>query len=253
MNNSLRLRLLFILVGLFSLVWIFITTASYLFTRHEIEELFDAQLAQYARTLQGLTQHELDEEEHEDISLSDTFLGHTYEKKVAFQVWNGRVLVLHSEMAPKGPMSEVFGFSDQTFNGALWRVFVLPALNGASSVHVAEQYDVRNELVGEISLQILYPLIIALPLLASMIWFAVGRGLRPLRRITAEVGERSPVELQPLSSDHTPSEIEPLVAAINRLLNQLRMAFESERRFTADAAHELRTPLAILKVQAQVA
>ncbi len=253
MNNSLRLRLLFILVGLFSLVWIAITTASYFFTRHEIEELFDAQLAQYARTLQGLTQHELDEEEHEDISLSDAFLGHTYEKKVAFQVWSGTVQVLHSEMAPKKPMSEVFGFSDQEFDGVLWRVFVIPSMDGAASVHVAEQYDVRDELVDKISLQILYPLFIALPLLASMIWFAVGRGLRPLKRITADVSARSPKDLQPLSSEQTPSEIKPLVVAINQLLWQLSRAFESERRFTSDAAHELRTPLATLKVQAQVA
>lgn len=253
MNNSLRLRLLFILTGLFSLVWILVTTASYFSTRHEIEELFDAQLAQYARTLQGLTQHEIEEGEHEQISLSDTFLGHTYEKKVAFQVWNGRVQVLRSEMAPTGPMSEVFGFTDQLFDGVLWRVFVIPSMDGAASVHVAEQYTVRNELVSNISLQILYPLFIALPLLASMIWFALGRGLRPLRRITTEVEARSPKELQPLSTEQTPSEIEPLVGAINQLLEQLRMAFESERRFTADAAHELRTPLAILKIQAQVA
>lgn len=253
MNNSLRLRLLFILTGLFSLVWILVTTASYFSTRHEIEELFDAQLAQYARTLQGLTQHEIEEEEHEQISLSDTFLGHTYEKKVAFQVWNGRAQVLRSEMAPTGPMSEVFGFTDQLFDGVLWRVFVIPSMDGVASVHVAEQYSVRNELVNKISLQILYPLLIALPLLASMIWFAVGRGLQPLRRITTEVEARSPKELQSLSSEQTPSEIKPLVAAINQLLEQLRMAFESERRFTADAAHELRTPLAILKVQAQVA
>ena len=252
MKSSLRLRLLIILVGMFSLVWILITTASYFSTKHEIEELFDAQLAQYARTLQGLTVHELEEGEHEDISLGDSFLGHIYEKKVAFQVWNDKALVLHSGMAPTTPMSQVFGFTDQLFNDVLWRVFVIPSMNGAASVQVAEQYEVRNELVDKASLQILYPLFFALPLLAGMIWVALGRGLRPLQRIASEVSARSPRELQPIPLDYAPTEIEPLILATNQLLEQLRRAFKSEQRFTADAAHELRTPLAALKVQAQV-
>ncbi len=251
--SSIRLRLLIILVGLFSLVWILITAASYSLARHEIEELFDAQLAQYARTLQGVALHELKENEHEDIELSDSFFGHSYEKKVAFQVWNGKVLVMHSGVAPATRMSDVFGFTDQSFNDEVWRVFVLPSMDGIASVQVAEQYDVRNELVDAISLQVLYPLFIALPLLAGMIWFAVGRGLRPLQRVTAEVAIRSPKVLQPLPLDYAPAEIEPLIVAINQLMAQLHRALENEHRFTSDAAHELRTPLAILKVQAQVA
>ncbi len=253
MKSSLRLRLLIILVGLFSLVWIVITTASYYSSRHEIEELFDAQLAQYARTLQGLALRQLKEDGRDGVELSDSFFGHAYEQKVAFQIWNGKVLVMHSGVAPTTRMSDVSGFTDQLFKDEVWRVFVLPSMDGIASVQVAEQYDVRNELVNAISLQVLYPLFIALPLLAGMIWFAVGRGLRPLQRVTAEVAARSPKVLQPLPLDFAPAEIEPLIVAINQLLAQLRRALESERRFTADAAHELRTPLAALKVQAQVA
>lgn len=253
MKRSLRLRLLLILLALFSLVWVLVTTASYFAAQHEIEELFDAQLAQYARTLQALTQHELDEDEHEQIRLDNSFLGHTYEKKVMFQVWNGDILVLHSGSVPDAPMSDLFGFTDRELQGATWRVFALPGSKEAATIQVAERYDVRDELVDKISLQVLHPLIIALPLLAIVLWFAVGGGLRPLRSLTREVGARSPHDLQPLPDDEAPREIAPLVAAINRLLAQLRRALESERRFTADAAHELRTPLAALKVQAQVA
>lgn len=253
MKTSLRLRLLVILLGLFSLVWVLVTTASYFSTQHEIEELFDAQLAQYARTLQALTQHELEEDEHEQIQLDNTFLGHTYEKKVMFQVWNGDALVLHSGTAPDNPMSELFGFTDREIDGYKWRVFALPGGKEAATIQVGERYDVRDELVDKISLQVLHPLIIALPLLAIVMWFAVGGGLRPLRALTREVAARSPHDLQPLSDNDVHKEITPLIAAINRLLAQLRRALESERRFTADAAHELRTPLAALKVQAQVA
>lgn len=250
---SLRLRLLLILLTLFSLVWILVTAASYFSTQHEIEELFDAQLAQYARTLQALTQHELEEDEHEQIQLDNSFLGHTYEKKVMFQVWNGDLLVLHSGSAPSTPMTELFGFTDREFDGAKWRVFALPAVKKAAMILVAERYDVRDELVHKISLQVLHPLMFALPLLAIVMWFSVGSGLRPLRQITSEVSARSPHELQAVKGESTPKEIEPLVTAINHLLEQLRRALESERRFTADAAHELRTPLATIKVQAQVA
>lgn len=254
LNPSLRLLLLLLLLGLFSLVWILVTAASYSAAQHEIEELFDAQLAQYARTLQGLTLHELEEpEEEHGIRLLHDLLGHKYEKKMAFQVWKGPLLIMRSASAPSTPISELYGFSDAHFADATWRVFALPGADGAGSVQVAERYDVRNELVDKISMQVLYPLAIALPILGLTLWFALGRGLRPLRRVTADVQARSVRDLQPLSSAEVPAEIRPLVEALNRLLARLQEALESERRFTADAAHELRTPLATLQLQAQVA
>ncbi|NIP72164.1 MAG: two-component sensor histidine kinase [Gammaproteobacteria bacterium] len=253
LNPSLRLRLLLILLGVFSLIWVLVTTASFSAARHEIEELFDAQLAQYARTLKGLTRHELEEHEQSRIELEQDLLGHKYEKKVAFQVWNGSLLVVGSAAAPASPMSELYGYSNRRFGGHAWRVFVLPHAGGEVSVQVAERRDARAELVGKISLQVLYPLVIALPILAFALWLALGRGLRPLRRVTADVQAGSPRDLQPLSEGQAPSEIQPLVEALNRLFTRLQGALGSERRFTADAAHELRTPLASLQVQVQVA
>jgi signal transduction histidine kinase len=101
--------------------------------------------------------------------------------------------------------------------------------------------------------RLILPLGIALPVLALLIWFAVGKGLSPLRRISSEVAERDPANLVPLEERSAPAEIAPLLQALNALLGRLGVALESERRFTADAAHELRTPLAALKIQAQVA
>ncbi|TXF11856.1 ATP-binding protein [Pelomicrobium methylotrophicum] len=100
---------------------------------------------------------------------------------------------------------------------------------------------------------VLTPLGILLPALGGWIWFATRRGLAPLEDIAQEVARRAPEHLQPLAPAAAPTEIRPLVAALNRLFARVAQALENERRFTADAAHELRTPLAAMRAQAQVA
>jgi two-component system sensor histidine kinase QseC len=108
-------------------------------------------------------------------------------------------------------------------------------------------------LARHITLKILLPTFIALPVLALLIWFGVGAGLQPLKRLKQEVKQRTANRLEPLAMAGVPEEVAPLAQALNDLFVRLQQAFEGERRFTADAAHELRTPLAALKIQAQVA
>jgi two-component system, OmpR family, sensor histidine kinase QseC len=98
-----------------------------------------------------------------------------------------------------------------------------------------------------------FPSLLAVPLLFILIWFAVGKGLKPLSLLAKEVRQRDPRDLQPLVGSSIPEEVEPLVTALNALFARLRRALEGERHFTGNAAHELRTPLAALRVQAQVA
>ncbi len=256
---SIRLRLLAILLGLFALGWILITTASYFAARHEVEELFDTALAGYARSLQAVARHAVEHNEPGLLELRTDFPGHEYEHKLVFQVWSGALdtrptLLMRSESAPEGLVMGGPGYADVLLEGHLWRVFHLADTTGHPHVLVAERYDVRDELVQAISLQILHPLILGVPLLALALWFGVGGGLRPLHRVAAAVKRRSPYNLQPVAVEReVPAEVRPLLGAINDLLARLAEAFQRERRFTADAAHELRTPLASLKVQAQVA
>ena len=119
-----------------------------------------------------------------------------------------------------------------------------------SAAHFARE---REEVAGEIAQQLLKPMLFALPALALLLAVAIGLALRPLRQLARDVAERAPDRLDPLPVETLPAEVEPLVARLNSLFADIMRALENERRFTADAAHELRTPLAALKAQAQVA
>jgi len=275
--NSIRRRLLITLLLAISFVSGTTVLLSYFDAQHEVQELFDAELAQSAKVLQALLLPELmqgDEAQLKTLSyLMQNFppviieseeeaglYGHEYERKIAFQVWDkNKKLVLKSLSAPEEPLSvaglEPFhrGYSDEYVQNSLWRVFKLWDKSERFLIQVAERYDVRQELTGDISGKLIAPALIALPVLGILIWMAVGRGLAPVQQVAEEVMRRDPHNLQPMHVGPVPTEILPLVTELNELFAQLRHAFERERRFTDDAAHELRTPLASVKTQAQVA
>jgi len=116
-----------------------------------------------------------------------------------------------------------------------------------------EAAEAREEIVEALGDALVWPLAAALPALALAVWLGVGAGLRPLGALRRELGRRGPQDLAPLQPAHAPSEIAPLVDELNRLFARIGEALERERRLTADAAHELRTPLAVMSTQAQVA
>jgi signal transduction histidine kinase len=116
-----------------------------------------------------------------------------------------------------------------------------------------EAREAREEIAEALGKALIWPLAAALPALALAIWLGVGSGLRPLRELRAQLGRRGADDLAPLDDKRAPREIEPLVAELNRLFGRIGEALQRERRLTADAAHELRTPLAVLSTQAQVA
>lgn len=117
----------------------------------------------------------------------------------------------------------------------------------------AEARHARDEIVEALGDALVWPLAAALPALAAAIWLGVGSGLRPLRELRAQLARRDAADLAPLDAERAPQEIAPLVAELNRLFERIGEAMARERRLTADAAHELRTPLAVLSTQAQVA
>ncbi|HZX28431.1 MAG TPA: ATP-binding protein, partial [Telluria sp.] len=180
---------------------------------------------------------------------------HKYSRHVAFQIWeNGQRLRLHSANAPQQPLADIdHGFSNRTIDGHPWRVFSTWDDAGVHLIHVAERADTRERLAQEIAGNLLLPLGIALPLLAILLWLAVTNALRPLTDLAQQVERREPDNLVPLDAATAPAEVIPLIERLNRLFVRIQDSFDNERRFTADAAHELRTPIAAIKAQAQVA
>jgi two-component system, OmpR family, sensor histidine kinase QseC len=272
MTISIRKRLLFLLLSVISGIWFLITWQVYVNAVHEVEELFDANLAQSARVLLGLVRHEMEEyednrdeyeeDEDDEIELEEHLLWHRYEHKLAFLVrtLDGRVLV-RSAMTPLFPLPHQsqsrhrkhhpIHYHDVRIKNHWWRVFTLQS--DQFLIQTGERYDIREELIHEILSSTLIILFITFPLLALLIWVSVGHSFKPLQQVASEISARRPDQLHPIDNIKIPLEIRELINALNQLFIRLTRAFENERRFTADAAHELRTPLAGLKIQAQVA
>ena len=253
--TSIRKRILTILLSIFVVIWVAMMTYTWYNTKHEIEEVFDAQLAQATNVLFGLTRHEVAEQGLEGFrfDLLETGLVHEYEKKLAFQVWKDGKLLLRSGSAPSFQMAQQFGYSDGNLDNQPWRFLYRNDTKSGLLVIVGEEYGVRKELASKIILQVFWPVIIVLPILALLIFVGVNKGLYPLQQLTNEIGRRSASQLDPVAIDRVPREVLPIISEINLLLEKLKRAMDIERQFTADASHELRTPLAALKAQAQVA
>lgn len=249
MKRSLRTRLLVPLAGTILAAWVATAVFTYLDARGEIDEMLDAQLAQSA----GLLVAQVGPDAHA-LQAVVVAPAHRHERALAFQVWEDQVVRIRSEGAPAQRLSaSAEGFSDSIVAGERWRVFGRRSADGAWLVQVGEPYALRQALAGSVASHLLQPLALALPALAALIWLAVGWGVAPLAKMARELAARAPDDMSPLRADDAPDEVMPLVRSLDALFSRVASSIEKERRFTADAAHELRTPLAALKTQAQVA
>jgi two-component system sensor histidine kinase QseC len=247
---SLKQRLLLGLLAVVAAVWLATAAYSYFDARHEINELLDAHLAQSASLIVAQVGHDLEEIDLEHAPKTDK-----RSRRVAFQIWErGAVLRLHSADAPSSRLSRrEEGYSNATMDGKSWRVFSTWDAKRRFLVQIAERDETRREIAAGIATNLLLPLLFALPVLALFVWLSIGRAVLPLNRLGQEVERRKAGDLQPFSAAGAPREVVPLVRSLNALFERVGRLIENERRFTADAAHELRTPLAALKTQAQVA
>lgn len=263
---SLRRLLLVALLGTIGVATCASTWLSYRNSLIEANELFDAKLAQSARVLSALSEDALARDPRAaplDVEVLDRALegrgdelatadGHAYETKLAFQVLDpDGAPLMASGNAPREPLAPLRrGFGARRIDGREWRTFALRSGRGHWFL-VAERSDIRDELAAEIALGTALPQVLALPLLAALVVAIVAFGTRALSRVASEVERRPADRLDAIDAVGAPRELQGLVRALNGLFERVRAAIEREQRFTADAAHELRTPISALKLHAQ--
>ncbi|MET0026196.1 MAG: ATP-binding protein [Candidatus Thiodiazotropha sp.] len=278
------------LISTVLILWLIAALFVYRAATHEVEEIYDATLAQESRILATLIAHEIDEDKEVEKKLQslvdelgdgivaqsnllrslllkyssnqeakdyltliprDIMNGHRYEAKIAFLIKgdNGRTYLRSNLPAEFNEFQE--GYHNVIIEEKEWRMFGMKEGKSAFNVQVGELLSLRQETVSEIVFNSLWPIIFSLPIMGLLIWLMVGGGLKPLKIIARKVENREANALDPIAIDNVPTEVVPMVESLNSLFHRVQAALDNERRFTADAAHELRTPLAALKTLAQ--
>ncbi|MCA0963795.1 ATP-binding protein [Salipiger bermudensis] len=256
--SSIRGRLLAILLLATGVIWLSAALWTQISTRAQVIQVLDRRLEESARMVAsliregGLSVDQAARAARMERADADGFhLLH----QLSCQIWGlDGTLISESAGAPEGRLSEAGGgFSENEVDGELWRVFTLADPELDFRVMVGDAQAMRDQLVRNVTLGQLAPTALMLPLLAALIWLTVGRGLRPLDRLGAALSNRPASDLGPLEEAPAPRELRPMIAALNGLLRRVDAARERERSFTAFAAHELKTPLAGLQTQAEIA
>lgn len=238
--NSIRRTLLLALLGAICLTMAIAGWATFRAARHEADALFDYHLRQIALSVRDQT-----------FLGSAEFLANDEKLDYVIRVWDFAGLTLYSSK-PHEALPEItqLGYSGAETKEGEWRIFATQY--HGMTIAVAQPMRVRNQLAIDAAWSTLRPFLIGLPILGALIWGLVGFGLRPLARLADLVKKRTPDSLSPLPENGLPEELRPLVTSLNDLLARLQAAFVAQRDFVADAAHELRTPLAALQLQAQL-
>jgi signal transduction histidine kinase len=260
------LAALFGRVGVLFLVIVLVVGLLAFFTaQRRINEIYDAQMIVGANVLRTLISEELAEPPPSgaappQLAIDDSLLSpedreafDSYADWRMFRIWQGSRLVLGSDTGPQmaGPPRQD-GFSEIAAKEDHWRLYTLHVPAKGVTVVIGEREDIRLVLVQGIALGLALPLLLLIPTAAVLIWLSLSDGLQALRQLVSELGRRTLRDLSPLRLDAWPRDLHPLVRSINRLFERIDRALANERRFLDDAAHQLRTPLAAVKLQAQL-
>lgn len=248
--RSMRSELLLRLFAGLACAFIVVGLLVYRHMRIEIDELYNTNLQQLAILLArqlgnvegGDPVFFINDDEHRPTWEEENYL---------IQLWDGAGQLRYAHglgaNAPEVPLLAQPGFFHRRIAGQSWRVF--RADGNGLSVQIAQPEAARRIIITETSLYLLLPLTLLIPLMAVLSWAAVRRGLQPLNRLSSAIAQRQPHALTPFDETSLPSDLQPFVRTLNALLERLQRALQQQRNFTADAAHELRTPIAALQLQ----
>jgi len=287
-GRSLSGRLLLVIALVSAGYWVVMTAWTLSDSIGTVNEIFDAHLAQTALAVLRVTDPDDDDDttipkaRPPGASLGDALallphlpqrlaqlglgagpavagslqaLHEDYERQLRYQVFAGDgTLLLRSANAPEEPMARADGFSDAAdAQGRVWRHYAVWDRHRDYRVLVSEAHDLRERLVRRLATQTATPLALGLPLLLLLVWAGVRGGLDPLGALARDIRSRRADDLRPLDAEAAPREVQPLVSSLNSLLERFTHMLDGERRFTADAAHELRTPLAAMQAHLHLA
>lgn len=246
MTHSLRGRLLWFLLAAITIAAVAQATIAYRTALHDADQIFDYHMQQMALSLRSSTPLSNDEAR----ARAEAESGASGNDDMVVQMWSpDGVQMFHSVSRARLPQRAVLGFSNVRANGTTYRVFSIQASN--QTVQVAQDLAVRRNMAGNLALRTLGPIAVMMPILMLVVWWVVSASLQPVARVRSQVASRQADDLSPVSENGLPDEVRPLVHELNLLFGRVKTAFEAQQHFVADAAHELRTPLAALRLQAQ--
>jgi two-component system OmpR family sensor kinase len=243
-THSLRGRLLWFLLAAITLAAIAQAMIAYRTALSDADQIFDYHMQQMALSLRSRAPLASSDDPATDVPNTGG------NDDLVVQVWSpDGVRVFRSASHARLPQRAVLGFSNVRANGTTYRIFSVQTDN--QTVQVAQDLAVRRSMAGSLALRTLGPIAVMMPMLMVVVWWVVSISLKPVARVRKQVASRQADDLSAVSEAGLPDEVRPLVHELNLLFGRVRTAFDAQQHFVADAAHELRTPLAALKLQVQ--
>ena len=231
----------------------------------QINKVYDAQLINNANIVWALVENELNDGGTSafrrirkiDLSINaQPSLNNSvseYAESRMFRVWKANRLAMVSDEAfPASVPAAEPGFSEATHNDERWRIYAFRIPDSTLLIEAGEKINLRQALVKRILFELFAPLLLLLPVIGLLLWAGIANALGALRALIVQISKRSPEDLSHINLDRLPIDFVPLGSSINQLLSKLEDSFSAEKRFTDHAAHQLRTPLATIKLQLQM-
>lgn len=252
-QKSIKKNLIIQLSSLVALALAITYCVSFFYAKKDVSAIFDAELVKSSKLIFNLVEHEHFRKDGEEIDeyLQEKILNR-YEYKFHSQAWKSDKIIYNSGEHIRLQMPENEGFSDFTINNEKWRGFAFFDTNSQIKILVLEKYEIRKELASEILISLLTPLLAAFFLMFFIIKRTVDHGLQPLEILARDIAKISQKTLKHFKNPGAPKELNPFLEAFDSLLSRLHDSIEAEQRFTNYAAHELNTPLATIKLRAEL-